>query len=259
MFPAPCERVVTVASSLGNRTVVITRSMAQNESFRSLLEARDADVLEVPLLAIAEPDDDGRERDEVLQRVHEFDWLVVTSPNGADRVAPFLSAAQAAGDVSAMPMIAAVGEATARSLGTAVPLIAMPARADVLADLFPHGEGSVLLVQGNLADSTLSDGIAAKGWSVHQVIAYRTVQLRPAAEIADDAMSADVLFLASGSAASAWFDAFGTRTPPIVVAIGPSTAKVASNLGLDVTAVAPDQSLESMIETAERVIESHQH
>jgi uroporphyrinogen-III synthase len=94
---------------------------------------------------------------------------------------------------------------------------------------------------------------------VHQVIAYRTVQLRPAAEIADDAMSADVLFLASGSAASAWFDAFGTRTPPIVVAIGPSTAKVASNLGLDVTAVAPDQSLESMIETAERVIESHQH
>jgi len=246
-------------SSLSGASVVITRSIAQNESFRRLLEARDAEVLEVPLIAITEPDDDGRERDEVLQRLHEFDWLVVTSPNGADRVAPFLSAAQAAGDVVAMPMIAAVGEATARSLGTTVSLTATPARAEVLSELFPSGTGSVLLVQGNLADSVLSDGLSAKGWNVHQVVAYRTVQLRPDHEVEQLALSADVLFLASGSAASAWFDAFGLHTPPIVVAIGPSTAKVASNLGLDVTAVAPDQSLESMIETAERALESHQH
>ncbi len=61
-----------MASSLGNRSVVITRSLAQNESLRHLLEARGADVVEVPLIAIAEPDDDGRERDEVLQRFHEF-------------------------------------------------------------------------------------------------------------------------------------------------------------------------------------------
>lgn len=248
-----------MTSSISGKSVVITRSIAQNESFRRLLEARDANVLEVPLIAITEPDDDGRERDEVLQRLHEFDWLVVTSPNGADRVAPFLSAAQAAGDVIAMPMIAAVGDATARSLGTTVSLIATPARADVLADMFPSGDGSVLLVQGNLADTALTDGISQKGWTVQQVIAYRTVQLRPAPEVAQDAVSADVLFLASGSAASAWFDAFGTQTPPIVVAIGPSTAKVASNLGLDVTAISPDQSLESMIETAERAIENHHH
>lgn len=248
-----------MTSSISGKSVVITRSIAQNESFRRLLEARDANVLEVPLIAITEPDDDGRERDEVLQRLHEFDWLVVTSPNGADRVAPFLSAAQAAGDVTAMPTIAAVGDATARSLGTTVSLIATPARADVLADMFPTGDGSVLLVQGNLADTALTDGISQKGWTVQQVIAYRTVQLRPAPEVAQDAISADVLFLASGSAASAWFDAFGTHTPPIVVAIGPSTAKVASNLGLDVTAISPDQSLESMIETAERAIENHHH
>lgn len=248
-----------MTSSISGKSVVITRSIAQNESFRRLLEARDANVLEVPLIAITEPDDDGRERDEVLQRLHEFDWLVVTSPNGADRVAPFLSAAQAAGDVTAMPMIAAVGDATARSLGTTVSLLATPARADVLADMFPTGDGSVLLVQGNLADAVLTDGISQKGWTVQQVIAYRTVQLRPVPEVAQDAVSADVLFLASGSAASAWFDSFGTQTPPIVVAIGPSTAKVASNLGLDVTAVSPDQSLESMIETAERAIENHHH
>jgi uroporphyrinogen-III synthase len=125
--------------------------------------------------------------------------------------------------------------------------------------MFPDGEGTVLLVQGNLADDELFVALQSKGWNVQQVVAYHTVQLRPAAEVANNALAADVLFLASGSAASAWFDAFGATTPPLVVAIGPSTAKVAANLGLDVTAVAPDQSLESMIETAERVIESHQH
>jgi len=248
-----------MTSSISGKSVVVTRSAAQNESLRLLLEARDAVVIEVPLIAIAEPDDDGRERDEVLQRFHEFDWVVVTSPNGADRVAPFLSAAQAAGDATSMPMIAAVGEATAKSLGTAVSLIATPARAEVLAEMFPEGDGTVLLVQGNLADSFLLDGLTAKGWSVTHVVAYRTVQLRPAPEIADSALSADVLMLASGSAASAWFDAFGSTTPAVVVAIGPSTAKVASNLGLDVTAVAPEHTLESMIETAERVMEKHQH
>ena len=243
-----------MGSSLQDRSVVITRSITQNESLRRLLEARGARVVEVPLIAIAEPDDEGRERDEVLQRFEEFDWLVVTSPNGADCVAPFLVAAHAAGDAQRSPDIAAVGEATARTLGVAVTITAEPARAEVLAENFPQGTGTVLLVQGNLADDALADAMTAKGWTVTRVVAYRTVQLRPTKEMMLPAMSADVLLLASGSAATAWFDAFGTTTPPFVVAIGPSTAKVALALGIDVSDVAPEQTLESMIQAAERVV-----
>ena len=84
-----------MGSPLDSHSIVITRSISQNESLRRLLEARGARVVEVPLIAIAEPEDEGRERDEVLQRFHEFDWIVVTSPNGADCVAPFLTAANA--------------------------------------------------------------------------------------------------------------------------------------------------------------------
>jgi uroporphyrinogen-III synthase len=219
-----------------------------------LLEARGARVVEVPLIAVVEPDDEGRERDEVLQRFEDFDWIVVTSPNGADRVAPFLSAAHAAGDAKRFPLLAAVGEATARSVGTPVALCAEPARSDVLAQQFPEGSGSVLVVQGNLADNQLSDDIEAKGWAVTRVVAYRTVHLRPTKEMMLPALSADVLLLASGSAATAWFDAFGASTPPYVVAMGPSTAKVAVNLGLEVSAIASEQTLDSLIETAERVI-----
>ena len=36
--------------------------------------------------------------------------------------------------------------------------------------------------------------------------------------------------------------------------MGPSTAKVAVNLGLEVSAIASEQTLDSLIETAERVI-----
>ncbi len=246
-----------MGSSLGDRSVVITRSPAQNESFRRLLEEKGANVLEVPLIAVTEPDDEGRERDEVLQRFHEFDWVVVTSPNGADRVAPFLAAARAAGDAVSFPSIAVVGDATARSLGTAVTLVARPARAEVLAASFPEGAGRVLLVQGNLADDLLSNELIDKGWSVDRVVAYRTVQLTPAPDAVGPALNADVLMLASGSAATGWFEAFGTTTPPVVVAMGPSTAKVAAALGIDVSGVAAEQTLESMIETAERLVDSH--
>ena len=243
-----------MSNSLEGRSVVITRSIVQNESLRRLLEARGARVVEVPLIAVVEPDDEGRERDEVLQRFEDFDWIVVTSPNGADRVAPFLSAAHAAGDAKRFPLIAAVGAATARSVGTQVALCAEPARSDVLAQQFPEGSGSVLVVQGNLADNQLSDDIESKGWTVTRVVAYRTVHLRPTKEMMLPALSADVLLLASGSAATAWFDAFGASTPPYVVAMGPSTAKVAVNLGLEVSAIASEQTLDSLIETAERVI-----
>ncbi len=245
-----------MTSSLNGRHVVITRSIAQNESLRRLLEARGAHVVEVPLIAIAEPEDEGRERDEVLHHFHDFDWIVVTSPNGAERVAPFLSAAHAAGDELHLPSIAAVGEATARSLTVTTHLIADPARADVLADLFPIGSGRVLVVQGNLADETLADAIATKGWAVTRVVAYQTVSLRPTDEMREPALSADVLLLASGSAATAWFDAFGTATPQCVVAMGPSTAKVADAVGIDVTAIATEQSLESLLQAAEHALNS---
>jgi uroporphyrinogen-III synthase len=242
-----------VNTPLHGRSVVITRSHDQNESLRRLLEAQGAEVIEVPLLAISEPDDEGRERDTVLQRFHEFDWIVMTSPNGADRVAPFLSAAIAAGDTDHFPHIAVVGAATQRSLNMGAHLVADPARAEVLVEMFPEGNGNVLVVQGNLADDVVEHGISAKGWTVTRVVAYRTVQLQPEPHKRERAMTADALLLASSSAVSAWCDAFGTSAPEVVVAIGPSTAKTAHALGLHVTAIAHEQSLSGLIETTSDV------
>lgn len=229
---------------------MITRSASQNAAFRLLLEERGARVVEMPLVSIEEPEDEGRERDTMLQKLHTFDWVVVTSPNGAERVAPFASAAGAAADSPVFPRFAAVGAATSRVLGVHTDLVAEPARASVLAGVFPHGTGRVLLVQGNLADDGLAGAIADRGWDVTKVVAYRTVAVMPDDEARGPALSADVLMLASGSAASAWFDAFGTETPAVVVSIGPSTTRVAEQLGIHVTATAEEQNLGAMISAA---------
>jgi uroporphyrinogen-III synthase len=135
-------------------------------------------------------------------------------------------------------------------LGVHTVLVAEPARASVLADVFPHGTGRVLLVQGNLADDGLAAAIADRGWNVTKVVAYRTVSVVPGDDVRGPALSADVLMLASGSAASAWFDAFGTDTPAVVVSIGPSTTRVAEQLGIHVTATAEEQNLGAMIRAA---------
>lgn len=243
-----------MSEPLEDRTVVITRSVAQNAPLAALLQARGARVVELPLLSIEEPEDEGRERDAVLQRVDEFDWLVITSPNGAERVAPFLAAAHAADDTVPMPKIAVVGEATESVLGATCALVAHPARASVLVDQFPSGTGEVVVVQGDLADQEVSSGISDKGWNVTRVVAYRTVSLRPSKEMMLPALAADVLMLASGSAASAWFDMFGASTPPVVVSIGPSTTSVAQKLGLSVTTTATEQSLVGLVEAASEVL-----
>ena len=67
----------------------------------------------------------------------------------------------------------------------------------------------------------------------------------------------DALVLASGSAATSWVAALGTEAPPIVVVIGPTTAKVARELGLKVTAVATDHSLTGLVEAVERQFIPH--
>ena len=52
---------------------------------------------------------------------------------------------------------------------------------------------------------------------------------------------------ASGSAVQGWVDAIGFRTPRCVVAIGPSTAAIAEELGLRISHVAADHSVPGLV------------
>lgn len=236
---------------LAGRRVVVTSAAAQADELAALLRERGAVPVVVPLVTVvAEPDAAAR-----LARLRpdDFEWLVVTSPNGAHhycqahRVAP--------------RRVAAVGTATAATLGEhgiEVTLIPDEQRAVGLLAHFPPLSApgaAVLLVQAVDAAPTLADGLAGLGWQVTAIAPYRTVPARPTAAEQLAALSADAVLFASGSAARAWVAVFGDSAPPIVVAIGPSTATATWGFGLKVTAVAADHSLQGLVEALERTLD----
>ncbi len=236
--------------SLAGRRVIVTR--AEPGRLGELLEARGATVVHVPLVAVTDPADGGAALRAVLDRLDDFDWLVVTSPAGAARVAS--SAA-----LAPRLRLAAVGTRTAEVLaagsGRPVDVVPVDQRAAALADtlvgeLAEGPPSRVLLALADRAPHTLEQDLDAAGHSVTRVTAYRTVPV--AGPGPADPPAADAVLLASGSAAEAWVERFGPAAPPVVVAIGPSTASVATRSGLKVSATADDHSVDGLVAQLER-------
>jgi uroporphyrinogen-III synthase len=152
-----------------------------------------------------------------------YDWLVVTSRNGAHELGRR--------GVSAN-RIAAIGPATAealRSHGLRVDLVAATHTQEGLRDELLEGRLLLAAAEGARQGVLEADFLPL----------YRTIELRP--EVPD----ADVALLMSGSAARA-LAATGARPP--VVAIGPQTASEAREVGLDVVAVAAGHDLDGLVE-----------
>ncbi|MEO2156388.1 MAG: uroporphyrinogen-III synthase, partial [Acidimicrobiales bacterium] len=91
---------------LAGRTVVVTRATDQAGSLAGALTDLGAEVIELPVVAIVEPADGGAALSAALSSADRYDWIVVTSPNGARRVADLL-------DGSTTARLAAVGPRTA--------------------------------------------------------------------------------------------------------------------------------------------------
>src|SRR5690348_1708218 len=152
-----------------------------------------------------------------------YDWLVVTSRNGAHELGRRGVTAN---------RIAAIGPATAealRSAGLNVDLVAATHTQEGLRDELPEGTLLLAAAEGARQDVLDADFLPL----------YRTIELRP------EVPEVDVALLMSGSAARA-LAATGARVP--VVAIGPQTEAEAQAAGLDVVAVAAGHDLEGLVE-----------
>jgi len=232
--------------ALEGRKVVVTRATGQADELVARLTHAGATPVVMPLISIeTDPVESQRLGD---LPVAEFDWLVVTSPNGAQHYL-------AAHGTVAPPHVAAVGGATRAALvagGVPVDLLPAEQRAAGLLAQFPAGPGGVLVVQAAAAAPELAQGLAAAGWQVTAVAPYRSVPARPTAGQQLAALSADAVLFASGSAARAWVRVFGHSTPPLVVAIGPSTAAAAELAGLKVALVAADHSVSGLVAALEQ-------
>ena len=231
-----------MAGALAGRRVVVTRAGDQAAALADLLAEHGAVPIVVPLIEIVPEPAGVAELAEL--RPADFDWLVVTSPNGA--------AAYARVHSTAPLKVAAIGVTTAATLaavGIGVTLV--PSRqsaAGLLAELSPR-PGRVLVVQAVDAEPTLVDGLKELGAVVTATAPYRS---RPIpSEGQSTAPTGDAVVFASGSAARAWVSAFGTVTQPFVVAIGPRTRAAAEAVGLKVGLVAADHSLPGIVAALE--------
>ena len=200
--------------------IVVTRTEAQADPLASQLEALGHEVVRCPLLRVEPLGDDPIDPS-------PYDWVVVTSPNGAHELARRLSA---------KPLgLAAIGPGTAQALrehGLQVDLVPRVSTQEGLLVELP--EGRVLLAAAEGARRLLVEERGADFLPL-----YRTVELHPPAP------KGDVALLASASAARA-FAATGARMP--VVAIGPQTAAEAREHGLEVAAVAESHDVEGLLD-----------
>ena len=197
--------------------IVVTRAEVQADELAARLEALGHEVVRCPLIRI-EPLGDGP------IDASGYDWLVVTSPNGAHEVARRLA--------SPPPHLAAIGPGTEDALhahGLHVDLVPRVHTQEGLRDELPAGRLLLAAAEGARRDVLDADFLAL----------YRTVELHPPAP------EGDFVIVASPSAARA-LAATGARLP--VVAIGPQTEAEAREHGLEVAAVAASHDLDGLVD-----------
>jgi uroporphyrinogen-III synthase len=211
--------------------VVVTRPRSQAGPLVARLEALGHEVVECPLIEI-EPLAEPRTVDP-----SGYDWVVVTSPNGAA-----LYAERSRGN---HVRIAAVGPGTAEALrdaGVEPDLVARVSTQEGLVDAFPRPPGRVLFVGAEGSRRVLVEALDADF-----VPLYRTRLLAPPVP------DGDVVVLASGSAARA-FAALDAPLP--AVSIGPQTTRAARAAGLEVVAEAKSHDLDGLVAAVEEACSS---
>ena len=209
--------------------VVVTRPRSQARPLVAALEAIGAEVVECPLIEIERISDDPID-------ASGYDWLIVTSANGADEIAS---------RGRNLPQIAAVGPGTAEALrahGIEPAFVPRESSQDGLLREFPQPAGRVLFAAAEGARRGPIDALGADFMPL-----YRTRLLTPAPP------AGDVVVLASGSAARA-YAAVGGEAP--AVTIGPETSRVARAVGLDVAAEARTHDLDGLVSAVRDLMES---
>ena len=204
----------------GQPRVVVTRPRAQAGPLIGRLEALGVAVVSCPLIEVEPLSDDPVD-------AAGFDWVIVTSPNGADELAR---------RGRNLPRVAAVGPGTAealRELGIEPSFVPRESTQDGLLREFPRPAGRVLFAAAEGARRGPVDELGAEF-----VALYRTRELRPAPP------AGDVVVLASGSAARAYV-AIGGTLP--AVTIGPETSRAARAAGLTVQAEAASNDLDGLV------------
>jgi uroporphyrinogen III methyltransferase/synthase len=242
---------------LFGQRVVVTRARDQASGLKARLLEAGASVVELPTIVIDDPADGGAALRRAAADAQSYDWIVLTSANGAARFVRCLHDARDLGGVQ----VAAIGPGTADVLAQAnIRAELVPSRyvAESLVEEFPApgpDGGRVLLARAEVARAVLPDGLRALGWSVDIVDAYRTRTETPSDGTLAAAAAADVITFTSSSTVERFLEIAGpSRVPRMVACIGPVTAATARRNGLTVDIEAPVHSIDGLVDAVIRAV-----
>ncbi|HJC84160.1 MAG TPA: uroporphyrinogen-III synthase [Candidatus Corynebacterium faecigallinarum] len=260
----PEQLVVTIGTQASSRSkyswwenralygwnVLVPRAKAQAGPMSGRLATHGAIPIEVPTISVEPPRSPAQMERAVKGLVDgRYHWIVFTSVNAVkatwEKLAEFGLDARALAGVR----VAAVGEKTAqavRDLGITPELLpaANARNASGLVDVFPPYDADldpvdrVLLPRADIATETLVEGLIDLGWSVEDVVAYRTVRAAPPSQEIRDMIKSGgfdaVCFTSSSTVKNLVGIAGKPHTRTIIACIGPMAAQTAREHGLRV-------------------------
>ncbi|MGE5192718.1 MAG: uroporphyrinogen-III C-methyltransferase, partial [Deltaproteobacteria bacterium] len=166
---------------LFGKRILVARPAAQAATVVSRLLELGAQPILAPTIDV-EPPADWAQVDRALARIHEFDWIVFTSVNGANFLLNRLW--ETCGDLRRLgaAKIAAIGEGTAQALAEfhlRADLVPETFRAEALAEaLKPHVAGKrVLWARASRGRDVLPSELCAAGADLEELIVYRNIDV----------------------------------------------------------------------------------
>lgn len=165
---------------LFGKRVVVTRTREQAGELSLRLAELGADVMELPTIRI-EPPRDPAGFAQLVTDVHTYDWVVFTSPNGAERFFEAFYSAYSDARSFGKPRIAAIGPGTAKKIAEyRFTTDLLPGRfvAEGLVEAFEkeHIESqTVLWVKAEETRDVIYEELTKQGAIVDKCISYRTV------------------------------------------------------------------------------------
>lgn len=248
---------------LFGKRIVVTRARDRAGSMARKLRELGADVLEIPTIKTAPPKQTDALKDAIIA-LHEYDWVVFTSPNGVTTFFDlFFRGFDDLRDIGGV-RIAAVGPMTAariQELHLRVDLVPEQYTAIKVAEAFAKFESienlRILLMRAEVANRELPEILEAAGAIVDDVACYRTEpetedRNGAAARLQDE--GADWIAFSSGSTVenfNARFDlaALTKKFPGIKLAsIGPETSRAIRDLGQEPTLESRQHTIDALIQ-----------
>lgn len=258
------------ATPLSGWKILTTRASKQSGGLAGPLREMGAEVFEIPTIEI-KPPKSFKALDTALDRIEQYDWLILTSVNGVEALFARIKKLRIASGMLKRLQVAAIGPATKREIeARGLQVTVTPEKyiaESVVEALKGKTEGKrVLLVRAKIARDVLPNELRKAGARVDVAEAYETHVPKAAKAklnrlFVSDATRPDIVTFTSSSTATNFLDLlekdhYSTLREIQLASIGPVTSATLKNLGFKAQIEAREYTMQGL---AQAIVEFAAH